>query len=319
MEQAYEKSYGRRAKAKGEYDLAMQHFLPTIGFLQLSYVIRKELRRRGLANANHTILLSNTYTKLQDVADELPFDRDTTVPICCQAGYYEHAAYLAKKHGHHKDSLRHWVQSVPGTEGAPASVEPDPNADPELKKQDQAAVWNTFLELYLVNTPVQRAELPDDHTHTIFLCSTRTFTPKLVLLWEMRGMAEDVLCFHMTASARSPAAARRRTPCTASTKEKIMPLLAVIQMLNRNSVASVEHVKQWLLARITAVHTELDMDKKLIESYHTESAAKLRQVTDLSYAAHSRVFRVTQCAVCCGHQCVCAPLLLECTRYHIED
>ena len=72
------------------------------------------MHTRGLTNTNHTTLLLNTYTKLKDVArldafikstsrrgsaeaDELPFNLDTATRVCRQAGYFEHASYLAKK------------------------------------------------------------------------------------------------------------------------------------------------------------------------------------------------------------------------------
>jgi len=90
----------------------------------------QELHSLGLANADHTTLLLNTYTKLKDVArldsfiktesrrksnnangdedekDELPFDLDTAIRVCRQAGYFEHASYLAKKYERHEDYLR---------------------------------------------------------------------------------------------------------------------------------------------------------------------------------------------------------------------
>ena len=75
----------------------------------------QELHSLGLANSDHTTLLLNTYTKLKDVSrldsfikceslrttdgdkDELPFDLDTAIRVRRQAGYFEHASYLAKK------------------------------------------------------------------------------------------------------------------------------------------------------------------------------------------------------------------------------
>lgn len=38
--------------------------------------------------------------------DELPFDLDTAIRVCRQAGFYEHATYLAKKYGKHEEYLR---------------------------------------------------------------------------------------------------------------------------------------------------------------------------------------------------------------------
>ncbi|KAF5378286.1 hypothetical protein D9615_008715 [Tricholomella constricta] len=136
--------YGDHLYAKGDYDNAMQQFVQTIGHLQPSYVIRKfldaqrihnlvtylqELHSLGLANSDHTTLLLNTYTKLKDVTrldsfikteakrnandtDELPFDLETAIRVCRQAGYFEHASYLAKKYGRHEDYLRIQIEDA---------------------------------------------------------------------------------------------------------------------------------------------------------------------------------------------------------------
>ncbi|KAG6889861.1 hypothetical protein C0992_003757 [Termitomyces sp. T32_za158] len=138
------RQYGDHLYQKGEYDNAMQQFVQTIGFLQPSYVIRKfldaqrihnlvtylqELHSLGLANSDHTTLLLNTYTKLKDVArldsfikteskgngeegDELPFDLETAIRVCRQAGYFEHASYLAKKYEKHEDYLRIQIEDA---------------------------------------------------------------------------------------------------------------------------------------------------------------------------------------------------------------
>ena len=87
----------------------------------------------GLANADHTTLLLNTYTKLKDVArldsfiktesrgkgnaavgedQELPFDLVTAIRVCRQAGYFEHASYLAKKYERHEDYLRIQIEDA---------------------------------------------------------------------------------------------------------------------------------------------------------------------------------------------------------------
>jgi hypothetical protein len=76
----------------------------------------------------------NTYTKLKDVArldsfikteskrsgtlngddekEELPFDLDTAIRVCRQAGYFEHASYLAKKYERHEDYLRIQIEDA---------------------------------------------------------------------------------------------------------------------------------------------------------------------------------------------------------------
>lgn len=75
----------------------------------------------------------NAYTKLKDVSrldtfiktesrrvqtpsgdgrttTELPFDLDTAIRVCRQAGYFEHAAYLANKYERHEDYLRIMIE-----------------------------------------------------------------------------------------------------------------------------------------------------------------------------------------------------------------
>ncbi|KAJ3346252.1 Vacuolar protein sorting-associated protein 11, partial [Kappamyces sp. JEL0680] len=78
--------------SKQEYDASVKQYVRTIGTLQPSYVIRKfldaqrihnlafylrSLHNRGLANANHTTLLLNCYTKLDDL-DSLNYFIDTS-------------------------------------------------------------------------------------------------------------------------------------------------------------------------------------------------------------------------------------------------
>ncbi len=91
----------------------------------------QELHSLGLANSDHTTLLLNTYTKLKDITrldsfikreslrvngdggkDELPFDLDTAIRVCRQAGYFEHASYLAKKYERHEDYLRIQIEDA---------------------------------------------------------------------------------------------------------------------------------------------------------------------------------------------------------------
>ena len=83
-----------------------------------------------MANPDHTTLLLNCFTKTGDRAqldafikaevgrsgsdniDELPFDLETAIRVCRQAGFFEHATYLAKKWGRHEDYLRIQVEDA---------------------------------------------------------------------------------------------------------------------------------------------------------------------------------------------------------------
>ncbi|RUS22924.1 hypothetical protein BC937DRAFT_94921 [Endogone sp. FLAS-F59071] len=136
------KKYGDHLYSKAEYDGAMAQYIRTIGKLEPSYVIRKfldaqriynltsylqELHSRSLANADHTTLLLNCYTKLKDVArldqfiktdTELTFDLETAIKVCRQAGYYDHAVYLAEKFEEHDLYLNIMIENVENYENA---------------------------------------------------------------------------------------------------------------------------------------------------------------------------------------------------------
>lgn len=212
-------------------------------------------------------------------------------------------------------ALRRWGQSVDGAvSSAPHAAEVP--IDEEADARDQAAVWNTLLELYL-SLPADVPEddpaagafrdkalrllhatpaLPYDATHALILCSSRAFTPGLVLLWEQRGMHEDVLRFWMDRhraggddgasaqvvrylnlyGAERPALYPLVLRFLTSTHEllarhaddvgrvlehieaeKIMSPVSVVQVLSRNGVASVGLVKQWLMTRIRESREEI--------------------------------------------------------------
>ncbi|KAF9935236.1 hypothetical protein FBU30_006321 [Linnemannia zychae] len=137
------KKYGDHLYNKGDYDGAMGQYIRTIGRLEPSYVIRKfldaqriynltsylqELHSSGLANSDHTTLLLNCYTKLKDVKrldefiktdSDLTFDPETAIQVCRQAGYYEHAVYLAEKFKEHDlyltvqiDDVKHYERAL---------------------------------------------------------------------------------------------------------------------------------------------------------------------------------------------------------------
>ncbi|KAJ7071470.1 hypothetical protein C8F01DRAFT_1110662 [Mycena amicta] len=177
--------------------------------------------------------------------------------------------------------------------------------------------------------------LPYDPTHALILCSSRGYTRGLVLLWERMGMYEDVLRFLMasTEPGASDEVVRRltsygkerphlylvvlryltSTPVLLTRHdsdvrrviehidtEHIATPLGIVQILARNEVASVGLVKEWLISRIELARSEIQSDKEWTTSYRLETAAKLKQVEDLSDPQHPRVFNVTRCSGCGG-------------------
>ncbi|ORX99032.1 hypothetical protein BCR34DRAFT_576819 [Clohesyomyces aquaticus] len=120
------RKFGDFLYQKGDYDTAMQQYLKAIDNTEPSQVIRKfldtqrihnlieyleELHDHHKATSDHTTLLLNCYAKLKDVdkleefiksPGDLKFDLDTAISMCRQGGYYDQAAYLARKHGEHE-------------------------------------------------------------------------------------------------------------------------------------------------------------------------------------------------------------------------
>lgn len=117
--------------------------------------------------------------------------------------------------------------------------EPSSPQEENEDEEDQVAIWNTLLELYLtlpgqVGTGVDdqergrrekelkekamkvlRSQLPYDPTHALIVCSTHGFTEGLVLLWEKLGMYEDIIRFWIEKfkSGNEPGASKKVVEC----------------------------------------------------------------------------------------------------------
>jgi vacuolar protein sorting-associated protein 11 len=98
-------------------------------------------------------------------------------------------------------------------------------------------------------------------------------------------------------------------------EEKIMPSLAILQLLSRNGISSVGLVKGWLIRKIVEARESIDMvrhllmqsrssslspsqDSQLTTSYRLETKAKLAQVEEFSDTDEPKVFHATQCSAC---------------------
>lgn len=44
--------------------------------------------------------------------EELPFDLDTAIRVCRQAGYFDHAGWLARKYERHSEYLRILIEDA---------------------------------------------------------------------------------------------------------------------------------------------------------------------------------------------------------------
>ncbi|QUC21366.1 uncharacterized protein UV8b_05609 [Ustilaginoidea virens] len=123
QQSAIYRKFGDHLYQKADYDGAMVQYIRAIDTTEPSQVIRKfldtqrihnliqyleQLHEHRKATSDHTTLLLNCYAKLKDIAKlekfikspgDLKFDLDTAIAMCRQGGYYEQAAYLAKRHG----------------------------------------------------------------------------------------------------------------------------------------------------------------------------------------------------------------------------
>jgi tetratricopeptide (TPR) repeat protein len=117
--------YGDHLYSKGDFRGAIEQYKNAIRFIEPSYVIRKfldaqqienltsylkALHDEGMAKSDHTTLLLNCYTKLQDEAklEEFirqcrpeSFDVEAAIRVCRQAGFHTHAVQLAAAHAQH--------------------------------------------------------------------------------------------------------------------------------------------------------------------------------------------------------------------------
>ncbi|KAJ9473990.1 E3 ubiquitin-protein ligase PEP5 [Pseudozyma hubeiensis] len=154
----------------------------------------QELHAQNLASSDHTTLLLNCYTKLKDVAsldkfikrphvkastaavdeegadeggaedrDELPFDLETAMRVCRQAGYFGHAAYLAKRYGEHREYLRIQIEDAKDYSDALLYVR-------GLEAEDAIASMAQYAKTLL-------AELPDETTELLIELCSGAFRP----------------------------------------------------------------------------------------------------------------------------------------------
>ncbi|WRT68039.1 uncharacterized protein IL334_005014 [Kwoniella shivajii] len=179
-------------------------------------------------------------------------------------------------------------------------------------------------------------DLPYDPMHALILCSTVGFTDGMVKLWEQMGMYEDIIRFYIDQPLSSNSSTKvishlnqygstnthlyplvlrylTSSPAILSKhptelgkilneidEERIMPPLAVVQVLSRNGVASIGNVKDWLRGKVEENNDQVESDKHLVESYRSETATKKKAIQDLSNIDQPEVFQVTRCAACGG-------------------
>ncbi|KAG1895743.1 uncharacterized protein F5891DRAFT_984046 [Suillus fuscotomentosus] len=205
-------------------------------------------------------------------------------PTLYFAHFVDHPSYFVRFLA--SVAARWWGQSLLFL----SNTSSDNNED--LGKHNQAAVWNTLLELYLDGGSPEQQEKA--------LKSSYSYTRGLVILWEKLGMFEDILRFwmdkHNANLPRQQSTPELLTRHQADVekilehieKERIIPPLGVVQILSRNGVASVGLVKDWLMGHIKEAKEEVQTVQQLISSYRLEANAKLKQVAELEGPMHAK-------------------------------
>jgi hypothetical protein len=133
----------------------------------------EELHDHHKATSDHTTLLLNCYAKLKDVEKleefikspgDLKFDLDTAISMCRQGGYFDQAAYLARKHGEHELVVDILIE------------------DSKRYAEALAYIWRLEPEVAYFNlmkyATVLLRECPKDTTQVFIDYYTGTFRPK---------------------------------------------------------------------------------------------------------------------------------------------
>eukprot|EP00049_Salpingoeca_infusionum_P018926 m.359345 g.359345 ORF g.359345 m.359345 type:complete len:979 (+) comp18539_c0_seq1:118-3054(+) len=161
--------YAEHLYSKKSFDTAIKQYINTIGRLEPSYVIRKfldsqrihnlteylqELHSRQLADRNHTTLLLNCYTKLRNVDKlnefimtdaKLNFDLETALKVCRQAGYYEHALFLARRYCMHDWYLKIQLEDTHNAQDALDYIQCLPFSEAVKSMQDYGKLLVTAI------------------------------------------------------------------------------------------------------------------------------------------------------------------------------
>eukprot|EP00742_Colponemidia_sp_Colp-10_P014920 GILJ01016996.1.p1 GENE.GILJ01016996.1~~GILJ01016996.1.p1 ORF type:complete len:781 (-),score=139.23 GILJ01016996.1:46-2388(-) len=127
-----QKRYGEHLFKKGKYEESIGQYIKTIGgSVEPSYVIRQFLdaqrikyltkyleelhsEKHKIANKNHTTLLLNCFTKMNERdklkafinRTDIRFDAHNAIKVCRQAGYYTEATQLAEKYTLHNEYVK---------------------------------------------------------------------------------------------------------------------------------------------------------------------------------------------------------------------
>lgn len=197
---------------------------------------------------------------------EKPLDPVHAMILCSTAGFTDGLVGLWESMGMYEDVLRFWMDRDRLHDAAKANGDGKVNGTTSPEERTPSDEVLRCLEAYG----------PTNHHLYPLVLRYLTSSPR-------------VLSRH---SAQLP-----RILATID-EERILPPLAVIQLLSRNGVASVGTVKDWLKAKVEETRQDVESDKHLVESYRTETKEKEKELVQLADPSAPEVFQVTRCASC---------------------
>ncbi|CAB4070097.1 VPS11 [Lepeophtheirus salmonis] len=329
------RQYGDHLYVKGDYSGAIDNYCKTIGQLEPSYVIRRfldaqridnltaylqVLHRRGAANEDHTTLLLNCYTKLKDEDKlnefimtedrEVDFDLDIAIKVCRQAGYFEHALALAKKHEKHD-----WVLKIQleDRKNYSQAVEYISKLDP-LSVEKSLRKYGSILVSVLPEETTEMAVescknggvLPEDYIH-LFIIKPKQMcimyereilgTPsKLVESLVMRIDSYGFSALRLIPNDPNATSEIMSEILERIESLKLMSPLEVISTLTSTSGATLGLVRDYLLKYIESEQQVIDENQRAITEYQAETEKIKNKIDSLENGPI--VFQCSKCSAC---------------------
>ena len=225
-----------------------------------------ELHLASIKSTNEIVAKVAQDKALRLLADRnLPFDPVHAMILCSTAHFTDGLMGLWESMGMYEDILRYWIEkdTAEGEAAAEDGVNGHVKTNGERNASDEVL---RYLDIYGPTHP---------HLYPIVL---RYLTSSPLILSRHSSQLPRLL--------------------STINEERIMPPLAVVQLLSRNGVASIGSVKEWLRAKVTETRQEVESDKHLVTSYRTETAIKEQELVALANPAVPEVFQVTRCAAC---------------------
>lgn len=227
--------------------------------------------------------------KLLRCRDQVPYDETQALLVCTTKGFEDGFVLLYELFGMYEDIVRCESSLLS------ASDEADCRRLADWIDASLASSSNPSLSTRVVRS--LRRYGPS--CHSLYLLVLRHLTSSSELLSRHQGDVLDIL--------------------GEIDREKVMPPIAVVQILSSNGTASIGLVRDYLKRQLLAEKQEIDsvrrflfpiallgltaastQDQALIASYRTESAKKRKEIQELSDPNVPRVFQVTRCSACGG-------------------